>query len=149
MHINDIIKCTAYHRKHCISVIITNPSMLHMERLIRRSVRRVYCCLPSSAQSFLVSGPTGTHDQISVHSKTTYMCSEIRPPLRREEGLVFLSRCYICSTVHLLDWSGPVCKLLLAFASTVILGFGPRRDPWPYYFVSRLTFNIFRCCVCR
>jgi hypothetical protein len=25
-------------------------------------------------------------------------------------------------------------NLLLAFASTVILGFGPRRDPWSYFF---------------
>jgi hypothetical protein len=30
------------------------------------------CCWPSPAQSFFVSGPVGTHDQIFVSSKTIY-----------------------------------------------------------------------------
>jgi hypothetical protein len=30
-------------------------------------------CWPSPAQSFLVSGPVGIHDQICVHSKTVYV----------------------------------------------------------------------------
>jgi hypothetical protein len=33
----------------------------------------VICCWPSPAQSFLVSGPVGTHDHISVPSNTVYV----------------------------------------------------------------------------
>jgi hypothetical protein len=51
--------------------------------------RAVNCCWPSPAQLFLVSGPVGTHGQTFVRSKPL-MCLEIGPPLRREEGLVFL-----------------------------------------------------------
>jgi hypothetical protein len=32
-------------------------------------------------------------------------------------------------------------KLLLAITSTVDLGFGPRRDPWPYF----CSFHVFIC----
>jgi hypothetical protein len=34
-------------------------------------------------------------------------------------------------------------KFLLALASTVILGFGPRREPWPNFFVRSKTVYVF------
>jgi hypothetical protein len=52
------------------------------------------------AQSFLVLGPVGTHDPV-FREYLWALCFEMVPPVRREEGLVFLGRCYICCTVIL------------------------------------------------
>jgi hypothetical protein len=49
----------------------------------------VNCYWPSPAQSFLVSSPVGTHAHIFVLSKT-FTCSEMGPPLRREQVKVTL-----------------------------------------------------------
>jgi hypothetical protein len=37
---------------------------------------------------------------------------------------------------------GPVGKLVLTIASTVILGFDSRRDPWPHFFKSFKCFEM-------
>jgi hypothetical protein len=50
----------------------------------------INCCVPSPAQSFLVSSPVRTQGRL---------CLEMGSPLRREEGFVFLSRRHICCIV--------------------------------------------------
>jgi hypothetical protein len=50
-----------------------------------RGSGRVNCCWSSPVRSVLVSASVRTHDHILVLSKT-FMCFEMGPPLRREEG---------------------------------------------------------------
>jgi hypothetical protein len=74
--------------------------------------------LTSPAQSFLLSGPVGTHDHIFFLSKT-FMCFEMGLPLRLED-LVFLW----------LFWAEKY--FALAFGSAVILDLEPLWNPWQY-----------------
>lgn len=58
----------------------------------------VNCCWLSPAESFLVSGPVGTHDQIFISSKTVcvWKCGLL---FDNRRGLVFLSRRHVCCIV--------------------------------------------------
>jgi hypothetical protein len=71
------------------------------------SQRTPNCCWSSPAQSFLVSGP-GRDPRPNLHMfvPSPFVCLEMGSPLRREEGLVFLSRSHFCCTVF--NMSAPV-----------------------------------------
>jgi hypothetical protein len=57
----------------------------------------INCCWPSSAQSFLVPSPFGTHSQISIHFNTVYVFRNgTSSPMWRR---VCLSSNHICCTV--------------------------------------------------
>jgi hypothetical protein len=85
------------------------------------SIDGLNCCCSSPAQSFLISGPIEISDQIFV----------LGPSLRLGDGSAFLCRCYFFCRVGVLLVQ--FRKLLMTLASTVVLGIGPRRDPWQYF----------------
>jgi hypothetical protein len=58
----------------------------------------VNSCWSSPTQSFLVSAQSGPMDKFLFFPRS-FIYLEMGSPLRREEGLVFLSRRHICYTV--------------------------------------------------
>jgi hypothetical protein len=101
---------------------------------------RVNCAGPHQHNYSRFLGPVRAHDQIFVRSKNFYVFGN-GASLSTRGCMVFLNRRHIYRTViqhectctafrqghlYFIVWSG---NLLLVFTSTVILDFGPRRDP--------------------
>jgi hypothetical protein len=64
---------------------------LHIPSLIKivgAKSRAVIWCWPWPGQSFLVSGLVGIREHVFVPSNI-FLCFEMGPPVRQEEGLVF------------------------------------------------------------
>jgi hypothetical protein len=66
-------------------------------RRVELVVGQLNCCWSSAAQSILASGPVKTF--VLLFFPPRHVCVwEMRPPLRRGEGSVFLWRRYVCCT---------------------------------------------------
>jgi hypothetical protein len=75
----------------------------------------------------------------SAHAKTFPVCSVfIRGFLVTVSNSGYLLPCSSPLWTVTLNWN---IELLRALASTVVLGFGPCQDPWPYFF----SFQTFTC----
>jgi hypothetical protein len=129
------VRCTTHSSKHLETTVldtwISQAVSIHINRRkialttwngLVPQVCRLNYCWPSPAQLFLASGLVEIYDQDSCSLLDMYVLRN-GPPLRREEGSVFLT-----------DWL--TAKLLLALASIVILGFRSRRDLWPRFLFS-------------
>jgi hypothetical protein len=154
-----------YHRSHlptshnnssqqlnsAVISLLTNwlthsPTQLHSHWLILSESKPTLCeGRRSVGQSVLVSSThLGPKNRFVLLSDSCGFVDVGRPFSRKDGFVVYRSNCCRPSPATDSLQSSPVLssKLLLALASTAVLGVGPPRDPW-LYFCSFQTFTCF------